>query len=192
VASSVPQPVSAQVVEKAPEPVVEIERPPQENLPLRGQGANAYHLTTRELEAKVSGSLTADQLPPGSPRFTAAKFDPVQASKLYPEGQVAHLMTGGIKECTDTDWAGECQKTRDNLILYKHISCKYRNEETGEKVRILQRSPFHMRTPEMEKSVCGGHRLVKDEWGYQPVQTDSQGQTLYLNPSYIVKVQVVD
>ncbi|MGE0495438.1 MAG: hypothetical protein AB7S38_39900 [Vulcanimicrobiota bacterium] len=39
-----------------------------------------------------------------------------------------------------------------------------------------------------EDGVCGGHRLVPDEWGAAPVQTDAAGHTLYLNPAHIITI----
>lgn len=199
VATPTPTPVEQPApIRTAPEPEPEarvIERPVKlTQFPVHREGELTYNYTSAEVEAMTRTSVTADQLKPGEPRLTAQGVDAYQGTKTYPEGaDTWHIYSSGFKECTDMDYFGNCQKVDDNFLFYKHVECTYRDEASGEKVRVLQRSPAHMRTKEMDKYVCGGHRLEHDpEWNtYTPKQTDFYGQTLYLNPAHIVEITPV-
>ena len=175
-----------------PAPQVSIERPDViQEFPVHGAGEMQYNFSSRDVEILSRNSVTADQLAPDAPHLTALGVDSYQGTKTYPEGADSfHMLTGGFKECTDMSSEGQCREVKDNFIGYKHLSCTYKDEATGEKVRVLQRSTVHMRTPEMDKYVCGGHRLEHDaEWNtYSPKQTDKMGNPLYLNPANIVEM----
>lgn len=196
------KPVAQQMVEKPAQPTVEIKAPAPEpvhiepmkvvkDLPLRGEGEHAYHFTSRDVDVLTKTTLTQAELGTSSQRYTPVGVDSGQTSKRYPEGQVLHQMTELFQECTRMDYQGNCQETRANIIQYKHISCLYRDETTGQTVRILQRSPSHVGTSAMNRFVCGGHKLKAGKWGPEPVQTDYHGNPLYLNPFQIVDVQPV-
>lgn len=155
---------------------------------LQGQSPHQYHLSSANLEVLTRTSLTADQLAPDAPHLTARGVDPSQASKTYPYGPNITVLSQSFVECTATDYLGNCRQTAENLIVAKTVECNYQDEKTGESVRVLQYAPFHMRTPQMDIGVCGGHRLVPDEWGAAPAQTDAAGHTLYLNPAHIITI----
>jgi hypothetical protein len=48
--------------------------------------------------------------------------------------------------------------------------------------------------PQMQRNVCGGHRLSYDpaSMSYEPQQTDTRGNQLYLNPSNIISAVPLD
>ena len=156
------------------------------------EGGQLYHFAKGAMAQVTAKHVTADSLSPDAPRLTARGVDPNQSSKQYPQGQVGWRLTEPFKECTEFSSDGTCLSTRWESITYKNLSCLYKNETTGETVRVLHRSTDNTDTDQMNRSVCAGHRLVKDSNGFWgPVQTDSRGNTLYVNPLNIVQMEVV-
>lgn len=155
-------------------------------------GGKVYHFPKGTMASVTAKHLTADSIGAGAPKLTAYGVDPNQGTKQYPEGQVSWTLTEPFKECTAKSSEGTCLETRWESISYKNISCTYRNENTGELVRVLHRSTANSDTSRMDRSVCAGHRLVKDSNGfYGPVQTDARGNKLYVNPLNIVEMEVL-
>lgn len=155
-------------------------------------GGLLYHFPEGAMDNIAAKHVTGDFLGKGAPRLTARGVDPNQFSKKYPEGQVHWQLTEPYKECTSFSTDGNCLETRWSSISYQNISCLYKNEDTGEMVRVLHRSTNTSDTDSMNRGVCAGHRLVKDANGfYNPVQTDSGGNTLYVNPLNIVQMETV-
>lgn len=156
------------------------------------EGGKLYHYAKGAMAEATAKHVTADSLSPDAPRLTARGVDPNQSSKQYPQGQVGWRLTEPFKECTEFSSDGTCLSTRWESITYKNLSCLYKNETTGETVRVVHRSTNSSDTDQMNRSVCAGHRLVKDSNGFWgPVQTDSRGNTLYVNPLNIVQMEVV-
>ncbi len=155
-------------------------------------GGKKFHFAEGAMERVTAKHVTSEKLPPGAPRLTARGVDPNQSSKRYPEGQLGWRLTEPFKECTSMAGDGTCLETEWNAITYQNLSCLYTNESTGEVVRVLHRSTANNNTSQMDRSVCAGHRLVKDSQGfYGPVQTDESGKTLYVNPLVIVSMETV-
>ena len=155
-------------------------------------GGKVYHFPEGAMARVTAKHVTADSLGPGAPKLTAYGVDPRQFSKQYPEGQISWSLTEPYKECTAQSADGTCLETRWESITYQNISCLYKNENTGETVRVLHRSTNSRETSNMDRGVCAGHRLVKDANGfYGPVQTNSRGEKLYVNPLNIVEMEVV-
>lgn len=155
-------------------------------------GGKVYHYAKDSMDRATAKSVTADYLPPGAPRLTARGVDPNQTTKQYPDGQKGWSLTEPYKECTANAPDGTCTETRWSGIQYTNLSCVYQDEATGEMVRVMHRSTSNKNTDAMNKSVCAGHRLVKDSndmWG--PVQTNSAGETLYVNPMHIIEMEVL-
>lgn len=163
--------------------------------PVGGKGGVRYHYPAGAMGTAFNKSVTAEFLGPGSPRLTAARLDPNQSSKLYPEGQAIHQLTEPFKECTKSNPDGSCAEAKWESVSYKNISCLYENEATGETVRVLHRSTHTSKTDAMNRGVCAGHILKKGpgKWPqWDPVQHDAQGRKLYVNPAVIVQMEVVN
>ncbi len=155
-------------------------------------GGIRYHYQDGAMDVFAKRSVTAEFLAPGAPRLHAGRVDPNQFSKKYPDGNLNHLLSEPFKECTQFAPDGACVKAEWNSIQYRNLSCVYENEATGETVRVLHRSVSDNSTSQMDLGVCAGHRLVKqDKWTVQPMQTDSQGNKLYVNPLHVISMEVV-
>ncbi|MHB2018771.1 MAG: hypothetical protein ACYCW6_17620 [Candidatus Xenobia bacterium] len=153
-----------------------------------------YDLTTAQVQQQILNTVTADQLAPGAPRYTARGVDPQQSSKQYQSDPMAPIPDGKMFwQCMTLTPDGVCHSGRPNEIRHVLLSCLYRNEVDGKLYRVLQRSTYDMTTPLMQRMVCGGHRLVYDSSSltYMPVQTDAQGRSLYLNPDHVVHAEPV-
>lgn len=157
--------------------------------------------STQEVEAASRNSVTAAELQPGQHRFTAAGVDPNQASKVYHKPDSAKKDTSYgtsvndtpiFLQCLKTDAAtGKCQQNRTNQISHVTLSCLYRDEADGQVYRVVHKSMQNFATKEMERMVCGGHRLERqnsDFPDYRPVQVDAQGNGLYLNPNNVIAI----
>ena len=155
-------------------------------------GGERYHFEAGVMDRVAARHLTADQLPEGAPRLTARGVDPNQSSKVYLEAGKGHMLSEPFKECTQFASDGSCTEAKWDIVQYVNLSCVYKDESTGELMRVLHRSTSTNETKPMDRSVCAGHRLIKEnKWSYQPLQTDPAGNTLYLNPLHIIKMEPV-
>lgn len=171
------------------------------------------------LEQETKNSVTAAELKPDQPRFTALGVDSTQMSKLY-HGTSAPFAFVDSPELSQKDDIQHCRKDvkvtigpdgkeqkicvggfRNATVKAVNLSCLYRNEKDGQVYRVLQSSkffeaPFHKGgTPNMQQKVCGGHVLESANEGgfstWSPKQKDKAGNTLYLNPEHIIKATPV-
>lgn len=169
------------------------------------------------LEKETQNTVTAEELKPGQPRFTAHGVDSQQMTKLYhgrsapyafvdsPEiytkDDIQHCRKGS-KTVTGPDGSSKDQCVggfKTAQVKETTLSCVYKNEDDGKHYRVTHASkfftaPFHKAgTPMMQQKVCGGHVLVsKNEGGFStwsPRQTDQSGKPLYLNPEHILEVK---
>lgn len=170
-----------------------------------------------QLERETQNSVTAAELKPEQPRFTAQHVDQNQTTKLY-HGRSAPFAFVESPEIAQTEQIQHCRKDIQALpgpagteqkkcvggfktatIRATALSCIYRNEGDGKFYRVLHNSkyfeaPLHRGgTPMMQQKVCGGHTLNPVHEGgfttWKPSQTDKEGNTLYLNPAHIIDVR---
>lgn len=170
-----------------------------------------------QLERDTKNTVTAAELQPDQPRFTAQNVDQNQMSKLY-HGRSAPFAFVDSPEIAQTEQIQHCRKDvqtaigkdgteqkqcvggfKQAQVKATTLSCVYRNEGDGKFYRVLQNSkyfeaPFHKGgTPMMQQKVCGGHVLTPvNEGGFTtwtPRQTDKDGNTLYLNPAHIIEAR---
>ncbi len=167
------------------------------------------------LEKETKNSVTAAELKPDQPRFTAMGVDSSQMTKLY-HGSSQPFAFVESPEIAQKEDVQHCRKDvkatigpdgkeqkicvggfKNATVKAVNLSCVYKNENDGKLYRVLQSSkffeaPFHKGgTPAMQQKVCGGHVLEsKNEGGFStwsPKQVDKAGSQLYLNPEHIIK-----
>lgn len=157
----------------------------------------------------VNRDLTAAQLPEGAPRFTSAGGDTSQMSKVYIDATMGEADFGemalkhGNHLTRPTRMRGQGAGISDQIGQH-HLSCIYRLESDavvggvqlkgGQLYRVTVMDP-HSRavTRDMDRAVCPSNRLVRPAdaptpWDIAVVQTNDQGDTLYVNPADILQV----
>ena len=182
-------------------------------------GGVKFDKTPNQVRQQVSNSLTQEQIPAGMAAYRAADqqsskryYRPElekeigrarEAGTLTPQ-VLAELMSqhesrdGGSNVSLGTSFRycvamnasnSTCSASLSNQISYKLLSCQYKNAE-GKIDTVLHRSYEHQYTHNMQRGVCGGHRLESSmvdgfsQWG--PVQVSADGVPLYLNPGNII------
>ena len=182
-------------------------------------GAN-FDLSPNQLRQQIANSVTQDQLQAGQPAYQAAEsqqsskryyrpeleqeIQQAQAAGTLTPARLAELMQryeykdGGpninqgtsFRYCVSMSPSSlKCNAALNNQISYKLLSCQYKNAE-GKLETVIHRSYQHQYTNNMQRGVCGGHRLESkmvdgfSQWG--PVQVSPEGAPLYLNPANII------
>lgn len=147
------------------------------------------------------------QVPEGAPRFTAVGADESQSSKLYFNGELQPAEWGGgtVKSgnfaTRPTRMNGRGAGISDKITQHQ-LSCVYNLEEAATidgvqlepgMYRLITLAPSsNVATRAMDRGVCPGHRLESTGSGisgdYQPVQTNKDGEQLYVNADDIVQI----
>ncbi|MCA9795262.1 MAG: hypothetical protein KC910_25810 [Candidatus Eremiobacteraeota bacterium] len=152
----------------------------------------------------VDRDLTAAQLPEGAPRFTSAGADTSQMSKVYIDAQMREAQFGdmalkhGAHLTRPTRMNGRGSGISDQIGQH-HLSCIYRLESDavvggvqlkgGQLYRVTVMDP-HSRavTRPMDRAVCPSNRLLATAMDVSVLQSNEQGDTLYVNPADILQV----